>query len=112
MGSRVHRPVRDVVGDTAIGTAASHRAGCGAPRRIRAKPGEAARRHRDYEQTREHERATSGHDSHAFRIRSSAILLFGGDKSGKWNAWYDKAIPIADDLFDDHIQTLADEGLI
>jgi hypothetical protein len=39
-------------------------------------------------------------------------LLFGGDKSGKWNAWYDKAIPIADDLFDDHIQTLADEGLI
>ena len=78
-GSRPDR-VHVVLGDTAIGTAASHRSGCGTPRGIRAKPGEAARRHRDYEQTREHERATSEHDSHALRIRSSAI----GDLALRW----------------------------
>jgi len=57
-------------------------------------------------------RASTTRTLFAFDPRRSVILLFGGDKSGKWNAWYDKAIPIADDLFDDHIQRLADEGLI
>ena len=56
-------------------------------------------------------RASTTRTLFAFDPRRSAILLLGGDKSGTWNAWYDEAIPLADDLFDDHIQTLADEGL-
>jgi hypothetical protein len=35
-----------------------------------------------------------------------AILLCGGDKSGLWSAWYAEAIPAADRLYDEHLQTL------
>lgn len=41
-----------------------------------------------------------------------AILLLGGDKSGKWNNWYRTAVPEADDLYDKHLETLKKEGLI
>lgn len=34
----------------------------------------------------------------AFDPRRQAILLLGGDKTGEWNAWYECAIPAADDL--------------
>jgi len=47
----------------------------------------------------------------AFDPRRAAILLYGGDKSGQWSAWYEEAIPAADRLFDRHLQTLANEGL-
>jgi hypothetical protein len=47
-----------------------------------------------------------------FDQRRHAILLVGGDKSGEWNAWYDVAIPIADDLYDEYLNELRDEGLI
>ncbi len=47
----------------------------------------------------------------AFDPRRTAILLCGGDKSGLWSAWYAQAIPVADQLYDEHLQTLADEGL-
>lgn len=40
----------------------------------------------------------------AFDPSRIAILLVGGDKRGEWNRWYKKAIPEADDLFDDHLQ--------
>ncbi len=46
----------------------------------------------------------------AFDPTSSAILLIGGDKTGKWNKWYKKFIPIADDLFDQHLAELRREG--
>jgi hypothetical protein len=46
----------------------------------------------------------------AFDPRRAAILLIRGDKSGKWNAWYDQMVPLADDLFDEHVQELASEG--
>jgi hypothetical protein len=39
----------------------------------------------------------------AFDPRRQAVLLIGGDKTGQWSAWYDKAIPIADDLFDQYL---------
>lgn len=39
----------------------------------------------------------------AFDPRRQAVLLLGGDKSGRWNAWYAEAIPRADDLFDDYL---------
>ena len=46
----------------------------------------------------------------AFDPRRTAILLFGGDKSGQWSAWYAEAIPIADRLYDLHLDVLADGG--
>ncbi|MDR0482820.1 MAG: type II toxin-antitoxin system RelE/ParE family toxin [Cellulomonadaceae bacterium] len=42
----------------------------------------------------------------AFDPRRAAIMLFAGDKSGQWKRWYRKAIPIADQLFDQHIATI------
>jgi hypothetical protein len=40
----------------------------------------------------------------AFDPRRQAVLLIGGDKRGQWQAWYEKAIPLADDLFDDYLR--------
>ena len=31
-----------------------------------------------------------------FDPRRQVILLVGGDKSGQWNAWYERAVPLAD----------------
>jgi hypothetical protein len=45
----------------------------------------------------------------AFDPRRTAILLLGGDKSGQWKDWYVEAIPEADRLFDDHLESLIDE---
>ncbi len=47
----------------------------------------------------------------AFDPRRSAILLIGGDKTGN-DRWYDVHIPIADQLYDDHLDQLRREGLI
>lgn len=33
-----------------------------------------------------------------------AILLASDDKAGNWKCWYRQNIPIADDLFDDHLR--------
>jgi hypothetical protein len=38
---------------------------------------------------------------YAFDPRRAALLLLGGDKTGD-PKWYDKFVPIADDLFDQH----------
>jgi hypothetical protein len=40
----------------------------------------------------------------AFDPRRQAVLLIGGDKRGRWQAWYEKAIPLADDLFGDYLR--------
>jgi hypothetical protein len=54
----------------------------------------------------------------AFDPRRTAILLVGGGKSPAdstsptWNQWYDHNIPIADDLYDTHLEELREEGLI
>lgn len=47
-----------------------------------------------------------------FDPRRQVILLLGGDKSGDWNAWYDEAVPMADDLYDRYLGELRKEGLI
>jgi len=45
-------------------------------------------------------------------------LLIGGDNSPKdpgspsWNRWYDQYVPVADDLYDNHLRELQEEGLI
>lgn len=42
---------------------------------------------------------------YAFDPRRTALLLLGGDKTGD-PKWYDKFVPIADDLFDKHLRQL------
>ena len=42
---------------------------------------------------------------YAFDPRRMALLLIGGDKTGDPN-WYEKFVPIADDLFDEHLRQL------
>jgi hypothetical protein len=46
----------------------------------------------------------------ALRSRRIAILLIGGDKSGQWEEWYRRMIPLADRLYDEHLETLRQEG--
>jgi hypothetical protein len=48
---------------------------------------------------------------YAFDPRRSAILLIGGDKTGD-DRWYEKFVPIADRLYDKHLETLKKEGLL
>jgi len=48
---------------------------------------------------------------YAIDPRRTAILLIGGDKTGD-DRWYDIYIPIADQLYDQHIAQLRKEGLI
>lgn len=46
-----------------------------------------------------------------FDPRRHAILLLRGDKTGNWERWYEVNIPRADDLYDEHLRELRDEGL-
>lgn len=48
---------------------------------------------------------------YAFDPRRVAILLIGGDKTGI-DRWYDQMIPLADALYDEHLDDLQREGLI
>ncbi len=48
---------------------------------------------------------------YAFDPRRCAILLLGGDKTGD-DRWYEKSVPVADRLFDEHLAALRKEGLI
>ena len=47
---------------------------------------------------------------YAFDPRRCAILLIGGEKIGK-NRWYEEYVPIADRLYDEHLEALRKEGL-
>lgn len=42
----------------------------------------------------------------AFDPRRAAILLIGGNKTGQWDEWYRIAVPIADELMDEHLAAL------
>lgn len=48
---------------------------------------------------------------YAFDPRRNVILLIGGSKIGD-NRWYEKYVPMAEDLYDDHLKILINEGLI
>ena len=48
---------------------------------------------------------------YAFDPRRMAILLIGGDKTGD-GSFYQRYIPIADNLYDQHLADLQREGLI
>ena len=46
---------------------------------------------------------------YAFDPRRAAILLIGGDKTGD-GRWYEVHVPIADRLYDEHLEQLQREG--
>lgn len=46
---------------------------------------------------------------YAFDLRRSAILLIGGDKTGD-NRWYEINVPLADHLYDEHLEQIQKEG--
>jgi hypothetical protein len=46
---------------------------------------------------------------YAFDPRRTAILLIGGDKTGK-DDWYERFVPVADYLYDAHLQEMQDAG--
>ncbi len=48
----------------------------------------------------------------AFDPRRMAILLVGGDKTGRWREFYEEKIPEADRLYDEHLEELRKEGEI
>ena len=48
---------------------------------------------------------------YAFDPRRCAILLTAGDKTGD-DRFYEKMIPLADRLYDEHLKQLKNEGLI
>lgn len=46
----------------------------------------------------------------AFDPRRTAILLIGGDKTGHWQEWYTEMVPVADRLYDEHLNDIAGES--
>ena len=48
---------------------------------------------------------------YAFDPRRTSVLLVGGDKTGN-DRFYEEYVPVADDLYDEHLDELRREGLI
>lgn len=48
---------------------------------------------------------------YAFDPRRTAILLIGGDKTGQ-GRFYEEMVPLADALYDTHLEELRKEGLL
>ncbi|MGH7649807.1 MAG: type II toxin-antitoxin system RelE/ParE family toxin, partial [Gemmatimonadaceae bacterium] len=48
---------------------------------------------------------------YAFDPRRAAILLVGGDKTGD-DRWYERFVPVADRLYDEHLLTIRRERLL
>jgi hypothetical protein len=46
----------------------------------------------------------------AFDPRRTAILLIGGDKRGIWVEFYERMVPVADDLYDEHLREISEKG--
>ncbi|MEV6013644.1 type II toxin-antitoxin system RelE/ParE family toxin [Streptomyces sp. NPDC051976] len=42
----------------------------------------------------------------AFDPDRQALILVAGDKQGAWSSWYTTNIPIADDRYDEHLDSL------
>ncbi len=68
-------------------------------------------RHSNMKELRTQHRGRPLRTFFAFDPRRCAILLIGGDKTGD-AGFYRRMIPIADRLYDEHLETLRKEGLI
>ncbi|MGH3304621.1 MAG: type II toxin-antitoxin system RelE/ParE family toxin [Streptosporangiaceae bacterium] len=42
----------------------------------------------------------------AFDPARQAVLLVAGDKAGRWERWYKRNVPLADDRFDEHLERM------
>ena len=42
----------------------------------------------------------------AFDPRRHAVVLVGGDKTNDWRGWYERNLPLADRLYDEHLRSL------
>jgi hypothetical protein len=73
--------------------------------------GIAGSRHSRMRELRVQRRGHSLRVLYAFDPRRCAILLIGGDKTGD-DRFYERMIPLADRLYDQHLETLKREGLI
>ena len=48
---------------------------------------------------------------YAFDPRRTSILLIGGDKTGN-DRFYEEYVPVADELYDQHLEEIRKEGLL
>jgi hypothetical protein len=46
----------------------------------------------------------------AFDSRQNAVMLVGGDKTGKWKRWYPRKIALAEHLYADHERSIGKES--
>lgn len=46
----------------------------------------------------------------AFDPRRTVVLLIAGNKRDRWQEFYDETVPLADDLLDEHLEELRQEG--
>lgn len=42
----------------------------------------------------------------AFDPDREALFLVAGDKAGRWETWYRQAVPLADERYDEHLETI------
>jgi len=56
-------------------------------------------------------RPPSGHNRILFMFdpRRAAILLIGGNKTNRWEEWYEDMIPVADQLYEEHLVEIGRE---
>jgi hypothetical protein len=47
-----------------------------------------------------------------FDPRRVCIILVGGDKTGRWNEWYDENVPRAEAIYEQYLKELREEGLL
>jgi hypothetical protein len=72
--------------------------------------GIAGSRHGQMRELRVQSRGSPIRIFYAFDPRRTAILLIGGDKTGDKH-FYENMIPVADQLYDEHLKELKKEGL-
>ena len=46
---------------------------------------------------------------YVFDPKRNAILLVAGDKAGQWDTWYRKAVPLAEQRYEDYLEQEADQ---
>ncbi len=68
-------------------------------------------RHSNMKELRTQHRGRPLRTFFAFDPRRRAILLIGGDKTGD-SRFYERMIPEADRLYDEHLEELKEEGLL
>lgn len=66
-------------------------------------------RHRHMRELRIQHRGRPYRVLYAFDPRRTAILLIGGNKTGR-GRWYEVYVPVADRLYDEHLAALRREG--